>query len=86
MLTAINIQAPNTGVFATLDTATGGISMSAPDGRNIEISMLTSAQIVGGDIGIALNGTASGNRTITTYRSAITLSSTSQTGITMGVY
>ena len=77
MLTAINTQTATTGVTASLDTTTGGITLAVADGRNIEVSTLTSANISGSSIGIALNGTTSGNRTVTSILGANLLSSQS---------
>lgn len=79
MLIAINAETGNTGVTAAIDASTGGVKLTATDGRNIEISTLTSAAITGSQIGIALNGTASGSRTVTTIRSSVDLSSTGTT-------
>ncbi len=83
MLTAINTQTANTGVAASLNTTTGGITLAAADGRNIELSTLTSANISGSAIGIALNGTTSGSRTVTTFRSSVDLTSTSANGLSI---
>jgi flagellin len=79
MVIAINAETGNTGVTAAIDSATGGVKLTATDGRNIEISTLTSVAITGSQIGIALNGTASGSRTVTTIRSSVDLSSTGTT-------
>jgi hypothetical protein len=70
-----------TGVSASANTSTGGVTLSAADGRNIEISTLSSAAIASNQTGIALNGSISGDRTVTTFRSGIDLNSTSSTGI-----
>lgn len=83
IVTAINAQTSNTGVAASIDSATGGVTLSATDGRNIEISTLTSAAITGSEIGISLNGTVSGSRTVTTIRSAVDLYSATNTSITI---
>ena len=83
MLAAINTQTLNTSVVASLNTTTGGITLSAADGRNIELSTLTSANISGSAIGIALNGTSSGSRTITTFRSGVDLTTTSANGLSI---
>ncbi len=81
MLVAIHAQTASTGVTSSINSTTGGVTLSAADGRNIEVSTLTSANIAGSSIGIALNGTTSGNRTVTTFRSGLDLSSTSANGI-----
>ena len=81
--TAINAQSATTGVSAVPDVSTGGITLKAADGRNIEISTLTSAAINGSKIGISLSGQVVGDRTVTTYRSTIELSSSSPTGLTI---
>jgi flagellin len=83
MLTAINAQSTTTGVSATVDANTGGVTLTASDGRNIEVSTLTSASISNSVIGIDLNGTPSGTRTITTFCSGVDLSSTNSSGITI---
>lgn len=81
--TAINAQTANTGVAATLDSNTGGVNLTAADGRNIEVSTLTSAAIPNRVIGIALNGSPLGTRTVTTIRSGIDLSTNNPSGITI---
>ena len=83
MVTAINAQTANTGVAAAIDSTTGGVTLSAADGRNIEISTLTSTAIASNQIGISLNGTVSGSRTVTTIRSAVDLYSATNTSITI---
>jgi flagellin-like hook-associated protein FlgL len=83
MRTALNAQTANTGVAATLDSSTGGVNLTAADGRNIEVSTLTSAAIPNRVIGIALNGSPSGTRTVTTIRSGIDLSTSNPSGITI---
>jgi len=83
MVTAINAQTANTGVAAAIDSTTGGVTLSAADGRNIEISTLTSTAIASNQIGISLNGTVSGSRTVTTIRSAVDLYSATNTSITV---
>jgi hypothetical protein len=85
MVTAINARKGDTGVAATVDANTGGVKLTALDGRNIEISTLTSASIASGAVGISLDGLPSGNRTVTTYRSSISLRSTSSLGITIKI-
>ena len=83
MLNAINAKTSSTGVAASIDSTTGGVNLSAADGRNIVISTLASASITGDQIGIALNGATSGSRSVTTYGSSIDLTSTSSSGITI---
>jgi len=83
MVAAINAQTTSTGVSASVDVSTGGVTLTAMDGRNIEISTLTSAAITSDKIGITVSGATSGNRTVTTYRSGIDLSTNSAAGITV---
>ena len=83
MAVAINAQTSATGVSAAANTSTGGVTLTAADGRNIEISTLTSAAITSDKTGIALSGSVSGDRSVTTVRSDITLSTSSSTGITI---
>ena len=81
MAVAINAQTSATGVSASANASTGGVTLTAADGRNIEISTLTSAAITSDKTGIALSGSVSGDRSVTTVRSDITLSTSSSTGI-----
>jgi len=83
MAVAINAQTSATGVSAAANASTGGVTLTAADGRNIEISTLTSAAITSDKTGIALSGSVSGDRSVTTVRSDITLSTSSSTGITI---
>ncbi len=83
MAVAINAQTSTTGVSAAADTSTGGVTLTAADGRNVEISTLTSAAITSNKTGIALSGSVSGDRSVTTVRSDITLSTSSSAGITI---
>ena len=59
------------------------MTLTAADGRNVEISTLTSAAITSNKTGIALSGSVSGDRSVTTVRSDITLSTSSSAGITI---
>ena len=83
MAVAINAQTSATGVSAAANESTGGVTLTAADGRNIEISTLTSAAITSDKTGIALSGSVSGERSVTTVRSDITLSTSSSDGITI---
>ena len=83
MAVAINAQTSATGVSAAANTSTGGVTLTAADGRNIEISTLTSAAITSDKTGIALSGSVSGDRSVTTVRADITLSTSSSAGITI---
>jgi flagellin len=73
---AINAKTAQTGVTATFATATGAVSLSAADGRNITVT--TTA---GGGTGTGLNAAAAATATTT---SKLTLSSASSAGITLG--
>ena len=83
MATAINAQTTNTGVTATVSASTGGVTLNAADGRNIEISTLNSASITNNKTGISLNGSVSGDRSVTTIHSSVDLSSIGSSGITI---
>jgi flagellin len=83
MAVAINAQTSATGVSAAANASTGGVTLTAADGRNIEISTLTSAAITSDKTGIALSGSVSGDRSVTTVRSDVTLSTSSLAGITI---
>ncbi len=67
--TAINLISTQTGVTATANTTTGGISLTAADGRDIAVS--TGGSTVG------LGGPA-------TYQGSVSLSSTASAGIVVG--
>jgi len=83
MAVAINAQTSATGVSAAANASTGGVTLTAADGRNIEISTLISAAITSDKTGIALSGSVSGDRSVTTVRADITLSTSSLAGITI---
>jgi hypothetical protein len=78
---AINAQTSSTGVIAVADTFTGGVSLKAGDGRNIEISTLSTAAITADNTGLALSGTVDGDRSVTTVRSSVDLNSTISSGM-----
>ena len=80
---AINAVSTSTGVSASENSSTGGVTLSAADGRNIEISTLSSAAITSNQTGIALSGSVSGDRTVTTFRTGVDLNSNSSAGITV---
>ena len=80
---AINSKSSSTGVTAVSDVANGAVTLTANDGRNIEISTLATPSITSEMIGIALNGIATGGRSVTTFQSAIDLNSTSSQGISI---
>jgi flagellin-like hook-associated protein FlgL len=81
LITAINLITSDTGVTASMDQLTGGLKLNASDGRNIEISILSASGVTEDSIGIALSGVQVGDRSVTTYRSTVNLSSTSAAGI-----
>ena len=81
MLVSVNAKSSSTGVIAVEDTQNGGVKLTAVDGRNIEISTPSNANINGSNTGIALNGVLTGNRLITTFRSGVDLVSSSFQGI-----
>jgi flagellin len=73
---AINAKTAQTGVTATFATATGVVSLSAADGRNITVATTTL-----GGTKTGLNAATSSAGTTTT--SSLTLSSTGSAGITL---
>ena len=77
MAAAINAVSDQTGVTATFDTTTGGVALSATDGRNITVTFATAvtSAITG------VSGTAASS--VTTY-SSVSLASSSSDGITIG--
>jgi flagellin len=78
MAGAINAVSSQTGVTATF-AADGAITLKAVDGRNIEVSKTAAA---GAAIGIT--GLASATGTTTVTRGSVKLSSSDQSGITIG--
>ena len=88
MTAAINAKSSQTGVIATFSTENGGVSLSAADGRNIEIKIASAANtaITSAMTGIAHTAgtTASGISETTIYRSSIKLSSSNASGIAIG--
>jgi len=88
MTAAINAKSSQTGVIATFSTESGSVSLSAADGRNIEIKIASAAgtAITSAMTGIAHTdgSTTSGANITTVYRSSIKLSSSNASGITIG--
>ena len=74
---AINAKTSQTGVTATFNTTTGAVALSAADGRNISVTTTAAATAV-------TTGLGSGGATTVTTRSAVSLSSSSSAGITIG--
>jgi flagellin len=73
---AINAISTQTGVTAGFDTTTGRVFLSASDGRNITVTTTANATAV-------KTGLSSGGATTDTTRSVISLSSSSESGITI---
>jgi flagellin len=73
---AINAISTQTGVTAGFDTTTGRVFLSASDGRNITVTTTANATAV-------RTGLSSGGATTDTTRSVISLSSSSESGITI---
>jgi flagellin len=88
MTAAINSKSGQTGVIATFSTSDGAVSLSAADGRNIEIKIASAANtaIESSMTGLkhTIGTTASGVSVTTVYRSSIKLSSSNASGITIG--
>ena len=87
MTAAINAKSGQTGVIATFSTDDGAVSLSATDGRNIEIKIASA----GTAITSAMTGlthtagsTVSGVSVTSVTRSSIKLSSSNASGITIG--
>jgi flagellin len=87
MTAAINSKSSQTGVIATFSTDNGAVSLSAADGRNIEIKIASATTAIASSMtGIAhtTGSTVSGASVTTVYRSSIKLSSSNASGITIG--
>ena len=84
MASAINAKSSQTGVVATFDKATGAVSLTAADGRNIAIDVVsaTAASAVAVVTGLGATATASSTATAIT-RSSVKLSSSGKDGITI---
>lgn len=78
MAGAINAVSSQTGVTATF-AADGAITLKAVDGRNIEVSKTAAAGVA-----IGITGLASATGTTTVTRGSVKLSSSDQSGITIG--
>ena len=87
MTAAINAKSSQTGVIATFSTDNGAVSLSAADGRNIEIKIASATTAIESSMtGIAhtVGSTTAGTSITTVYRSSIKLSSSNAAGITIG--
>ena len=87
MTAAINSKSSQTGVIATFSTSDGAVSLSAADGRNIEIKIASATTAISTAMtGLSHDpGSATAGTSITTvYRSSIKLSSSNAAGITIG--
>jgi len=84
MASAINAKSSQTGVVASFDKATGAVSLTAADGRNIAIDVVsaTAASAVAAVTGLGATATASSTATAIT-RSSVKLSSSGKDGITI---
>ena len=83
MAAAVNAKSSQTGVTATFSTTTataGQVALTAADGRNITLTL--AAAVTGVITGLGQAGGA--GITTSTTRSAVTLSSSSSNGITIG--
>ena len=83
---AINAVSAQTGVTAAFNTTTGGVTLEAADGRNINISILgKSTQIAAINLGITgALGAGTTHSNVVIARSAVKLSSTDGAGIAVG--
>jgi flagellin len=87
MTAAINAKSGQTGVIATFSTDDGAVSLSATDGRNIEIKIASAGTaITSAMTGLthAAGSTVSGVSVTSVTRSSIKLSSSNASGITIG--
>ena len=84
MSSAINAKSSQTGVVASFDKTTGAVSLTAADGRNIAIDIVsaTATSAVPAVTGLTATATASSTATSIT-RSSVKLSSSSKDGITI---
>jgi flagellin len=80
---AINAKASQTGVTATFDTSTGAVSLTAVDGRNINIAKSVNAGANDSTTGLT-TGIAAATAGQKTNVATINLSSTSKDGIVLG--
>jgi flagellin len=86
MTSAINAKSSQTGVVATFDKLTGAVSLTASDGRNIAISIVSAATPVAtaGVTGLTqVTNPVSGGTGLSITRSSVKLSSSSKDGITI---
>jgi flagellin len=87
MTAAINAKSGQTGVIAEFSTDTGAVSLSATDGRNIEIKIASAGTAISSlmtGLSHTVGSTVSGASVTTVTRSSIKLSSSNATGITIG--
>lgn len=79
---AVNKITAQTGVTATFSTATGAVLLNAADGRNITLEAVGTDSVAANTIGTGFTTALSSSSGITT-RSAVTLISNNQSGITV---
>ena len=88
MTAAINSKSGQTGVIASFSTSDGAVSLSAADGRNIEIKIASAGvtAIESSMTGLkhTIGSSVSGVFVTTIIRSSIKLSSSNASGITIG--
>ena len=84
MASAINAKSSQTGVIANFDKATGAVSLTAADGRNISIDIIsaTAPTAIPAATGLTATPTSSATSTSIT-RSSVKLSSSNKDGITV---
>jgi flagellin len=88
MTAAINAKTSQTGVLANFDTTTGAVTLTANDGRNINVGVAAAATAITSAVtGIThTDGNASGTTVLlatSTTRSVVKLSSSGSNGITV---
>jgi len=87
MAAAINSKSSQTGVVATFSTTTGAVTLTAADGRNIDISVKNSSALTAEDTGLKQGvvdaGAEDGTYAVETVRSSVSLSTTQEQGITV---
>jgi flagellin len=84
MASAINAKSSQTGVIASFDKSTGSVSLTAADGRNIAIDIVSTGTPTATSAVTGLTHTTTSSATATSItRSSVKLSSSNKDGITV---
>jgi flagellin len=84
MSSAINAKSSQTGVVASFDKTTGAVSLTAADGRNIAVDVVSPATASAAPAVTGLSATATNSATASSItRSSVKLASSSKDGITI---